>query len=33
VSRTAFLLIVWQCAVAWVAALLVRLVGTALGMG
>ena len=31
--RSAFLLIVWQCAVAWVAALLVRLVGTALGMG
>ena len=31
--RSAFLLIVWQCAVAWVAALLVRLGGTALGMG
>ena len=31
--RSAFLLIVWQCAVAWVAALLVRLVGMALGMG
>ena len=32
-ARTAFLLILWQCAVAWAAALLVRLIGIALGMG
>ncbi len=32
-ARWAAMLIIWQCVLAWVAALVVRLIGTALGMG
>ena len=32
-GRSAFIVVLWQCAIAWVAALLVRLIGLALGLG
>ena len=32
-GKTAVFVVVWQCIIAWVAALLVRLVGLALGLG
>ena len=32
-GRSAFIVVLWQCAIAWIAALLVRLIGLALGLG
>ena len=32
-GKTAVFVVVWQCVIAWVAALLVRLIGLALGLG
>ena len=32
-SRWGFYVVVWQCVIAWVAALLVRLIGLMIGLG